>query len=167
VPLAIVVPGHGAVAADGVYRITGRCRRLVAEAERVAETEEAAAVVFSGWSPRGGRSEAEQMADAWRGPAIDLVVEAAARTTVENAVRTLPLLLERDIDRAVIVCAAAHLLRTRLFFGRLYGAHGIATRFRVLRALPPPASIAWELVALPLCPWQLRAARAELARRTP
>jgi uncharacterized SAM-binding protein YcdF (DUF218 family) len=165
--LAIVVPGHGAVAGDGAYRITGRCLGLVAEAERLAHELAPAAVVFSGWSPRGGASEAEQMREAWRGPAVELVVEPTARTTAENASRTLPLLFDRDVDCAVVVCAAPHLLRTRLFFGRLYGAHGIATRFRVVRAVPPLASIAWELAALPLCPWQLRSARAELARRAP
>jgi uncharacterized SAM-binding protein YcdF (DUF218 family) len=163
--VAVVVPGHGARADDGAYRITARCRQLVAEAEKVAEALSPAVVVFSGWSPEGSRSEAEQMRDAWRGPAAELVVEPTARTTAENASRTLPLLLDRRIEAAVVVCAPAHLLRARLFFGRLYGARGVVTRFRVLRAAPPLGSIGWELMALPLYPWQLRAARAELDGR--
>jgi len=165
--VAIVVPGHGEVAGDGVHRISTRCLRLVAAAERLAETLEPNAVVFSGWSRSGGLSEAEQMREAWAGPEVELVVEPTARTTVENASRTLPLLLDRGIERAVVVCAAPHLVRTRFFFGRLYGAAGIATSFHVLRAVPPLHSIAWELAALPLSPWQLRAARIELARKAP
>ena len=162
--VAVVVPGHGQLAGDGVYRITGRCRQLVAEAERLAEALAPAIVVFSGWSPVGGPSEAEQMKEAWRGPAVELVVEPTARTTAENASRTVPLLVERRVDRAVIVCAPLHLVRARLFFGQLYGSRGIATRFRVLRAAPSLAAIGWELAALPLSPWQLRAARSELNR---
>ena len=164
-PVAVVIPGHAAYAGDGVYRISARCRQLVAEAEKLAATLSPAAVVFSGGSRDGGPSEAEQMRDAWRGPPADLVVEPTALTTAENAARTLPLLLDRGIDTAVIVCALPHLPRARIFFGRLYGARGVETRFRVPRAVPALSAIGWELAALPLSPWQLRAARAELDRR--
>ncbi len=162
---AVVVPGHGVLTADG-YRITSRCLRLVAEAEKLAEDLSPVAVVFSGWSPLGGRSEAEQMRDAWRGPEVELVVEPTARITAENASRTLPLILERGVEQAVIVCTLPHFTRTRLFFHRLYRDRGVATHFRVVRSLSPYAVVR-ELVALPLCPWQLRAARAELSREEP
>src|SRR2546421_2409733 len=105
---AIVVPGNGSLGQDGVYRISGRCRTLVAAAERAAAELSPRVVVFSGWSPDGGPSEAEQMRDAWRGPDVELVVEPTARITAENVSRTLPLLLERQIDRAVVVCAPVH-----------------------------------------------------------
>ena len=123
-------------------------------------------VVFSGWSSTGGPSEAEQMRDEWRGPAVELVVEPTARHTAENAARTLPLLLERDVGRAVVVCAPTHLPRTRVLFGRLYRSCGVQVVFRTARLAPSVRSIAWELVAFPLLPVQLRAARAELARRS-
>ena len=122
-------------------------------------------VVFSGWSSTGGPSEAEQMRDAWRGPDVELVVEPTARTTAENASRALPLLAERGIDEAVVVCSATHLLRARLLFGRLYREHGISVRFRAVRLRVSWRAIAWELAALPLVPRQLRAARIELRRR--
>jgi uncharacterized SAM-binding protein YcdF (DUF218 family) len=165
--VAVVVPGHGAVDRDGTYQITERCRRLVAEAEKLAAELSPVAVVFSGWSPRGGPSEAAQMEQAWRGPPVELVVEPTARTTAENASRTLPLLLERGVDRAAIVCAAPHLLRTALFFGCLYRPRGVATQFHALRAAPPLGAIVWELAALPLLPWQIWTARAELDRSAP
>jgi uncharacterized SAM-binding protein YcdF (DUF218 family) len=124
-------------------------------------------VVFSGWSPTGGPSEAEQMRDAWRGPSVELVVEPTATSTAENASRTLPLLRERGVGRAVVVCAPPHLLRTRLFFRRLYGGSGVDVSFRVARVAPTVRAIVWELLAFPFLPLQLRAARAELSRRSP
>jgi uncharacterized SAM-binding protein YcdF (DUF218 family) len=148
---AVVVPGHGEIA---------RYLRLVGEAERVADRIEADVVIFSGWS-----SEAERMLEAWRGRAAELVLEPTARTTAENASRTLPLVLDRGVGRVVVVCAPPHLVRTRLFFRRLYSARGVAVGFRVARARPTLSAVAWELAALPLVPVQLRAARAELDRR--
>jgi uncharacterized SAM-binding protein YcdF (DUF218 family) len=160
---AIVVPGSGGLDRDGVYRIGRRCRRLVLEAERLAERLGAEVAVFSGWSPAGGSSEAEQMEAAWRGPDVELVVEPTATLTAENAARTLPLLVERGVERAVVVCTPLHLYRTHFFFSRLYRSAGIDARFRVARVAPSPAAFAWEVVAFPLRRGQLRAAEAEVA----
>jgi len=162
---AIVVPGHGDVDPAGTHRITRRCLRLVHEAERLVTAGGADVVVFSGWSSTGGPSEAEQMRDLWSGPDVELVVEPTARNTAENAARTLPLLAERGIERAVVVCTPTHLARTRLLFGRLYRGAGVELAFRAVAVAPSLRSIAWELAAFPFLPAQLRAARAELARR--
>jgi uncharacterized SAM-binding protein YcdF (DUF218 family) len=164
---AIVVPGHGWPDLAGVHRISGRCLRLVGEAEQLVSSVDADLVVFSGWSPTGGPSEAEQMRDAWRGPAVELVVEPTAASTAENASRTLPLLVDRGVGCAVVVCAPPHFLRTRLLFRRLYHGSGVELRFRVARLVPTVRAVAWELLALPFLPLQLHAARAELARRLP
>ena len=147
-----------------MYRISPRCLRLVREAELLAASLSARTVVFSGWSPAGGPSEAEQMRAAWQGPPIELVVEPTATVTAQNAGRTLPLLVERGIRRAVVVCAPLHLYRTRYFFSRLFGPHGIETEFHPVRLPLSPSALAWELMALPVCRLQLRAARAELTR---
>ena len=162
---AIVVPGHGDVDPEGTHRITRRCLRLVHEAERIVTADGADVVIFSGWSSTGGPSEAEQMRDLWSGPDVELVVEPTARNTAENASRTLPLLAERGIERAVVVCAPTHLARTRLLFGRLYRGASVEVTFRAVAVAPSLRSIAWELAALPFLPAQMRAARAELARR--
>jgi uncharacterized SAM-binding protein YcdF (DUF218 family) len=163
---AIVVPGHGDVDPEGTHRITRRCLRLVHEAERLVTAHGADVVVFSGWSSTGGPSEAEQMRDAWRGPEVELVVEPTARNTAENAARTLPLVRDRGIGRAVVVCTPTHLARTRLLFGRLYRSAGVEVEFRAVPVAPSLRSIVWELAAFPFLPAQLRAARAELARRS-
>ena len=164
VETAIVVPGHGSIEPDGVHRISERSLGLVAEAERLVSSLEAGLVVFSGWSSTGGPSEAEQMKDAWRGPAVELLVEPTARTTAENASRTLPLLLAHSVRSVVVVCSPLHVPRTWLFFSRLYRSRGIAVRIRAARVRPSLRAAAWELAALPLVPVQLRAARAELRK---
>ena len=164
---AVVVPGHGWLDLDGVHRISGRCMRLVLEAEELVSSAGADLVVFSGWSPAGGRSEAEQMRDAWHGPDVELVVEPTAASTAQNAARTLPLLLERGVGAAVVVCAPPHLPRTRLFFRRLYRGSGVELSFRAVRLAPTARAVVWELAAFPFLPLQLHAARSELARRRP
>ena len=153
---ALVVLGHGLTAGDGSYRISRACRRLVAEAERVARRREPSAVVFSGWSPDGGPSEAEQMRALWRGPAVELVVEETAATTAQNASRTLPLLLARGVHDAVVVCTPLHLYRARWIFRRIYGSGGVAVRFRVAPVAPTPGALAWELGALIVAARQVR-----------
>ena len=162
---AIVVPGHGRRGRDGVYRISATCLGLVREAERIAELAPVEAVLFSGWSPIGGPTEAEQMREAWQGPEVELVVEPTARVTAENAARTVPLLVARRIDRAIVVCAPLHRYRTRFFFSRLYGAHGIETEVRVAQAAPSLRALLWEIGATSGLRRQLRAARAELQAR--
>ena len=103
---AIVVLGNGG-RRRGSPSITRACLELVREAERLAANQAVDVVVLTGGS-RGGPSEAEQMRAAWQRPAVELVVEPTAWITAENAARTLPLLLERGIERAVVVCAPLH-----------------------------------------------------------
>lgn len=141
---AVVVPG------STVSRVRAR---LVRDAERAASALDVTVVIFS------GLGEAEHMRDLWQGPDVDLVTEDAATSTVENAVRTLPLLLERDVRTAVVVCAPAHVLRARWIFRRIYGAHGIAVAFRVARVAPTPGAIAWELAAAAVARRQVRQAQ--------
>jgi uncharacterized SAM-binding protein YcdF (DUF218 family) len=164
---AIVVPGHGKRGRDGVYRISATCLGLVREAERIAERSPVDVVVFSGWSRTGGPTEAEQMRDSWRGPQVELVLEPTASVTAENAARTVPLLVARGIERAIVVCAPLHRHRTRFFFSRLYGAHGIETEVRVAQAAPSLRALLWEVGAASGLRRQLRAARAELQARRP
>jgi uncharacterized SAM-binding protein YcdF (DUF218 family) len=167
VPTAIVVPGHGHHGVDGTHRLSTRGLQLVAEAGRLAERLRPEVVVLTGWSSTGGPSEADQMRDAWDGPNVELLVEPTARTTVENASRTLPLLVERATTGAVVVCMPLHLVRVRLAFGVLFRGTGIALRYHVVRARPSVGALAWEIAALPLLPFQVAAARGELdqARR--
>lgn len=146
--------------------LTRARRLLVAEAGRAADRLGAEVVVLSGWSPDGGPSEAARMRALWRVPAtVELVLEETASSTAENAARTLPLLLERGITEAVVICTPAHLLRARWIFRSIYGRHGVAVRFRPARIAPTPGALVWELGALTALARQVRAARDELGRR--
>jgi uncharacterized SAM-binding protein YcdF (DUF218 family) len=161
---AIIVPGQGAHGPDGAYRISSTCLGLVREAERIAQVKQVEAVVFTGWAPRAGLSEAEQMRSAWNGPDVQLLIEPTARITAENAARTVPLLVAGGIRRAVVVCAPFHLYRTRFFFSRLYGMRGIETEFLVADVARSVRALLWELLAAAACKQNLRAAEAELLR---
>lgn len=141
--LAVVVPGSS---------VARTRERLVHEAERVTRRVGANLVVFT------GHGEAAHMRSLWQGQATELVVEETATSTVENAARTLPLLLERDISEVVVVCAPAHLLRARWIFRRLYGAGGIRVSVRAARVAPTPGALLWELAAATVARRQVRGA---------
>jgi uncharacterized SAM-binding protein YcdF (DUF218 family) len=150
--LAIVVPGHSR---RGL--VSGRCLRLVEAAAELAERVDPAVVVFS------GRGEADGMLRAWPGRRdLDLVVEPTARITAENAARTLPLLLERGVDRALVVCALAHAPRVRFFFTGLHGRYGVACTVAPVAGTLRPAALGRELAAAALARRQRRVALAEL-----
>ena len=120
------------------------------EAERMAARTGARLVVFS------GMEEAEQMRRLWRGPDVELVVDETATATVENAARTLPVLLERGVREVVVVCAPAHAPRARWIFRRIYGVHGIRVTVRPARVLPTPAALVYELGAATVARRQVR-----------
>jgi uncharacterized SAM-binding protein YcdF (DUF218 family) len=122
----------------------------VREAERVATRTGARLVVFS------GKDEAEHMRRLWRGPDVELVVDETATATVENAARTLPVLLERGVREVDVVCAPAHVLRAGWIFRRIYGAHGIRVSMRSARVLPTPAAVVYELGAATVARRQVR-----------
>jgi DUF218 domain len=138
---AIIVPGS---------HLGSTRRRLVRCAERVAAASGAALVVFS------GEGEAADMCAGWRGPDVELVVEETATSTAENAALALPLLRERGVRAAIVVCAPAHLLRARWIFRRLFRAAGIDVRFQVARVIPTPAALVWEIAAAAVARRQVR-----------
>ena len=61
-PRALVVPGNGRFDRSGGYLISRACRRLVAEAERLAEQLAPRAVVFSGGSEEAMAAVVAQLA---------------------------------------------------------------------------------------------------------
>jgi uncharacterized SAM-binding protein YcdF (DUF218 family) len=160
--IAIVVLGSSRRDRTGLYSISHSCRRVVAYAARLAESRSPQVVVFSGWAPNGGASEAEQMRSSWHGPDVEMVLEPTASTTAENAARTLPFVIERKIEDVVVVCTPLHVYRARWFFKRLYSARWIQTSFKAPPLIPTPSALVWELGALTVRARQLRAAEQEL-----
>ncbi len=164
----IVIPGSGRVEADGSYRIGARARDCVRTAARLAERRRPLLVVFSGWSPVSGPTEAEQMLETWDGPDdVDLVLERSATITAENMSRSLPHILDRGVREVTIVCGALHLPRVRYHFGGVYPRHGIRCSYTLTRQTPTPATLAWEAAAFMLMRSQRRAALAEIESAAP
>jgi hypothetical protein len=144
--------------------VSGRCLRLLGMASALAEEEGTCVVVFTGGG--SGESEAAQMRAAWTGrDDIDLLVEPTARTTAENAARSLRLLLDRGIGEATVVCAPHHAVRVRYFFGGLYEQFGVRCRVQPAWWAPHPLALARELAAMSIMRRQRRAAQAELKAR--
>jgi uncharacterized SAM-binding protein YcdF (DUF218 family) len=135
----IVVLGYHEIGDDGTHGLSPICLAAVRRAERLAARQRPRAVIFTGWSSRGGPSEADQMAAQWRGrDDVALLREPHASNTAENAVRSLALLrtLEGALD-VEVVCSIRHFPRVRFLFQRIYRRHGIRLRYRyVLRPLP-------------------------------
>jgi uncharacterized SAM-binding protein YcdF (DUF218 family) len=154
----IVVPGHSC---RGL--LTDRCRRLVDFAAGLAEEHRPQVVVFTGWSPSGGISEAEQMLDEWPGRRdVELITEPTARTTAENASRSLPFLLRCGVADVTVVCAPLHAVRVRYFFGALHRRFGLRLEVASAPCRPTAAALARELAAFGVMRRQRRAALAEL-----
>ena len=85
-----------------------------------------------------------------------------ARTTAENAARSLPLLLGRGVREVTVVCAPLHIVRVRYFFSDLYRRFGVEADVRAADCPLTPLALARELGALGIMWGQRRAALAEL-----
>jgi uncharacterized SAM-binding protein YcdF (DUF218 family) len=83
-------------------------------------------------------------------PAADVFVETASRNTFQNVAAAVELLRQRNIEHAVVVTDASHLLRTELCFEaqgfpvQTSGCRYVATRFvwGVLPFVPSPHAAA-------------------------
>ena len=125
---AIVVPGHGTYEPAG-YRISSRCRRLVARprASRCGSSR-------PWWCSPGGRHsvgprKAEQMRDAWRGPDRRARRRADGdRDRRERRTHAAAPARPRHRARDRASARRSTLRATRYFFQRLYAARGIEAR---------------------------------------
>jgi hypothetical protein len=103
------------------------------------------------------------MLAAWPGRRdLELVAEPTARTTAENAARSLPLLLKRGVGHVTVVCTPLHSLRVRYFFEGLYPRFGIRIEVREADQAPTARALAREVGALGLMWSQRRRALHEL-----
>ena len=117
-------------------------------------------VVLSGWSRRpGGETEAELMARAWRGPAVELVTETDSRHTAGNAAAVAQVARAAAAADLVLVTSWWHAPRaTALVRVALRGSRVHVTAVRA----PSQASLGLllrELACLAALPVQLLALR--------
>ena len=111
------------------HRASHQSFARLAVAARIATREPVRAVVITGFTSTGGLSEAEQMADEWVVRDVPALMEVAGRDTIENASRSMPLVLALDEIRRVTVVTSAWHLRARRAFAP-YRRHGLKVDFR-------------------------------------
>ena len=106
----VAVLGYSTRRDDGLHPI---CAARLVAAEGPAEGADL--VLLSGWSRRRHRpSEAELMRQAWRGPAVRLVADGDARTTVGNARSVAAAARRACHEEVTITTSSAPMCRARL-----------------------------------------------------
>jgi hypothetical protein len=118
-----IVLGHRWPGLSAEHLISHESLERLQRAERLVRRTPTRAALLTGYTSTAGLSEAEQMALAWRDPAVPFLLKVAGRDTAENATRSLPLLLALGGVRRVSVVTSAWHVRTPWFFApyRRYG----------------------------------------------
>jgi uncharacterized SAM-binding protein YcdF (DUF218 family) len=130
------------------------CALRLRRAEQLAAG--ARAVVLSGWARRpSGRSEAELMRAAWRGPEMPLLCDTTARSTVENAVAVAAASRELGVDEVIVVTSDWHELRARVLVRAALRGSGIALRTSPTPGLLRATVLVRELACLVALPVQV------------
>ena len=98
----VVVLGYSDGDTAGLHPV---CAARLARAAELTTDDDV--VVLSGWSRHPERrSEAELMAEAWSGPALELVLDPNARSTAENAANAIDDVVRAGADVVVVVTSA-------------------------------------------------------------
>jgi hypothetical protein len=131
-------------------------------AERLRHAEELAApgdtVLLSGWARHtNGTGEAELMREAWRGADVELVADATARNTRENALGVAEAARELGADEVVVVTSAWHAPRARTLVRAALPGVSVETSSPPGRR--PVTLVAREAVCLAALPYHLARVR--------
>jgi uncharacterized SAM-binding protein YcdF (DUF218 family) len=122
-------------------------------------------VLLSGWSRRrGGRSEAELMAEAWHGPQVDLVLAGDARTTYGNAVTARAAAKTSGADEVVLVTSSWHAARAASLLRAALRDSGIVLSLVPAEGRPTRRARLREVVCRALTPAQSAALGRPRAR---
>lgn len=145
---------------NGVAALHEVCAARLQRAEEEARAGDV--VLLTGWSRRRGkRTEAELMAEAWRGPHVELVVAGDARTTYGNAVATRNAALSARVEEVVLVTSVWHARRAAVLVAAALRGTGIRLSLAPAEGRPATRTRVRELLCWTLTPGQ----SAVLARR--
>jgi DUF218 domain len=127
---ALIVLGHREPSISPEHRISDESRARLRRAERECRRNPPRAVILTGFTRSGGRSEAEQMQEDWSLPEVPVLLDDAGRNTAENASRSLPIIRAIGAIRRVTVVTSAWHLRTPYFFApyRVFGLRATKPR---------------------------------------
>ncbi len=97
----------------------------------------AATMLLTGGCLRGHRaSQAQTMAcqaEHLGVPRVAMLLEDQSRSTLENAQRTLPVLVNHGLTTALVVSSDYHMRRVGILFDRVYRGHGIRLTYVAAR----------------------------------
>ena len=157
----LVVLGHREPSISPEHRISDESRARLRRAERECRRDPPRAVILTGYTRSGGRSEAEQMQEEWSLPEVPVLLEDAGRNTAENASRSLPIIRAIGAIRRVTVVTSAWHLRAPYFFAP-YRVFGLRLAFRLTPHGSWPRMLWHELRNLPALRRERRQAMAEM-----
>jgi glucosamine-6-phosphate deaminase len=158
---ALVVLGHREPTISPEHRISDESRARLRRAEHECGRDPPRAVILTGYTRSGGRSEAEQMQEQWSLPEVPVLLEDAGQNTAENASRSLPIIRGIGAIRRVTVVTSAWHLRAPYFFAP-YRVFGLRLSFRLTSHGSWPRMLAHELRNLPVLRRERRQAMAEM-----
>jgi uncharacterized SAM-binding protein YcdF (DUF218 family) len=128
------------------------CAERLRHAEELAEPGDA--VLLSGWARNtNGTGEAELMREAWQGADVQLVSNATARNTRENALGVAQAARELDADEVVVVTSGWHAPRARTLVRAALPGVSVETSSPPGRR--PLSLVAREAVCLAALPYHL------------
>lgn len=98
--------GYSKVRARQLQELHEVCVARLRRAEREARTDDV--VLLSGRARRRRHAEADLMAAAWRGPAVEFVLDRSAGSTYGNALATASVAGELGADEVIVVTSSWH-----------------------------------------------------------
>jgi uncharacterized SAM-binding protein YcdF (DUF218 family) len=157
----VAVLGYSPRRSRGLHSV---CAARLRHAEELAG--DADTVLLSGRSRRAnGAGEAELMQRSWNGREVQLLSDARARNTGENAAEVAELARRIGASEIVLVTSRWHAVRARILLRVAIGTRNVRVRTSSPAGRPPFALLARELVCLAAVPYQLMRLRALRSRR--
>jgi uncharacterized SAM-binding protein YcdF (DUF218 family) len=145
----VAVLGYSRRRHNGLHEV---CAQRLRHAEQLAAAGDT--VLLSGWARHTDRTgEAELMRAAWRGAETDLVADATARNTSENARAVAEAARQLGADEVVVVTSAWHAPRARTLVRA--ALPGVAVEASSPPGRRPLTLIVRELVCLAGLPYYL------------
>jgi uncharacterized SAM-binding protein YcdF (DUF218 family) len=148
----VAVLGYSRGGAGALHPI---CAERLAYAQTIAAGSHA--VILS------GLPEAELMRDSWAGPEVELVVDAAARSTAENTRNIAADARELGADELVVVTSPWHRRRVSALMRAALVGSGIELSVVAPEGPHPALLVARELACFAVLPVQLARTRSKRA----
>jgi hypothetical protein len=152
----VAVLGYSARRSDGLHAV---CAARLRHAEQLAADDDT--VLLSGWARRrDGAGEAELMRTAWNGTDVQLISDATARNTRENAARVAETARRLGASEIVVVTSRWHAFRARTLVRAALRQPSVSVRSSSPPGRKPAALLAREFVCLAALPYHLIRVRA-------